>query len=298
MTRLERLRAPGTDEFWTRRVTSRIAGIELAVLSPPDLLAYAALARAQARPARQREARFTFTRSRGCSRRAPMTRRSGASGARCIPRALRRLEAVVFRLADEWFGCPAVAAGDLLPAAAEAWFECIRALPRHAGVSPQQGPPVAAYQPARIARADAWRVARRRLLPGNLPPRSGTGRAGIWPGYFAYTARRLRHHADRAAADGTLRPAFLVAREQPRTAVLAVSRFGRALQFPVIHLFPALQSLPARPRLPRGLRGHGKQRLAPRKHAGNNSRRLHCAPSRAPEVADRGGRSDLPRRPR
>ena len=40
---VEHLRAPGTDEFWARRVSSRLAGVEMEVLSPPDLLAYAAL---------------------------------------------------------------------------------------------------------------------------------------------------------------------------------------------------------------------------------------------------------------
>jgi hypothetical protein len=40
---LERLAAPGTEEFWKRRVKQPVNGVELGVLCPPDALAYAAL---------------------------------------------------------------------------------------------------------------------------------------------------------------------------------------------------------------------------------------------------------------
>src|SRR6185369_4671531 len=40
---LERLPAEGIDEFWTRRVRRTVGGAELAVLSPPDSVAYSAL---------------------------------------------------------------------------------------------------------------------------------------------------------------------------------------------------------------------------------------------------------------
>jgi Uncharacterised nucleotidyltransferase len=40
---LERLEAPGADEFWTRRVRRTIGGAEIAALCPQDAVAYAAL---------------------------------------------------------------------------------------------------------------------------------------------------------------------------------------------------------------------------------------------------------------
>ena len=122
-----------------------------------------------------------------------MTRRSGRSGARSHPEPLRRLEAVVFRLAEEWFGCPAVASR-VASRRAEAWFESFALSPATQEFHPNKDH-LWLHISLLDRRADAWRVTRRRLLPGNLPPRSGTGRAGFWPGYFAYTARRLRHHA-------------------------------------------------------------------------------------------------------
>jgi len=40
---LERLPAPGVEEFWGRRTTISVAGVPIAVLSPADALAYATL---------------------------------------------------------------------------------------------------------------------------------------------------------------------------------------------------------------------------------------------------------------
>jgi predicted MFS family arabinose efflux permease len=188
----ERLRAPGVDEFWTRRETSRIAGIDLSVLSPPDLLGYAALHLLKHLVRGSVNAFHVYEIARMLQARAE------DEAFRTELRAdhteeLRRLEAVVFRLAKEWFGCPAVEA-DLLPAAADAWFEEFALSPATQEFAPNKDH-LWLHITLLESRTDAWRVARRRLVPGNLPPRSGTGRGGLWPGYIAYTARRFRHHA-------------------------------------------------------------------------------------------------------
>src|ERR1035438_383602 len=112
---------------------------------------------------------------------------------------LRRLETVSFLLAESWFGCRLAAAvreeAERLPAATRMWFE-------EFGTSP-------AVQRFRAnkdelwlhlslleSRRDAWRVARRRLIPSNLPPPArATSTASSRAVYAAWFAGRLRHHA-------------------------------------------------------------------------------------------------------
>ncbi len=105
---------------------------------------------------------------------------------------LQRLGAVVFRLAHEWFGCR-LPAGPELPAPCEAWFDAFALSPATQDFHPNKDQ-LWLHISLLDSPADAWRVARRRLVPGNLPPRAGAERAGLWKGYFSYTARRLRHH--------------------------------------------------------------------------------------------------------
>ena len=125
--RLERLPAEGVEEFWTRRVRRTVGGAELAVLSPADAVAYAALhlvrhllhGDTQAVP-RLRDRELP---ARACGRRGVL----GRSGAALHSDTLRRLETVAFLLAEAWFGCrlaPAVREeAARLPAATRLWFE-------------------------------------------------------------------------------------------------------------------------------------------------------------------------------
>ena len=167
---MERLRAPGVEEFWDRRIARRIAGADLAVLSAYDALGYAALhllrhvLRGSARPfhvfeiacflaARENDAAF-WRDWRGLH-----------------PPALRRLEAVAFRLAAEWFGCPlGEAAGEVerLPAATEAWFSEFATSPATRVFRPSKDE-LWLHISLLDSRRDAWSVARRRLLPTSLP---------------------------------------------------------------------------------------------------------------------------------
>ena len=102
--RVERLPVPDAVEFWNRRTVRKIAGSGMAALCPPDLLAYASLhllrhlLRGDARPFHVYEvARFLDLRAGD----AVFWRQWGTLHSP----ELRRLEAVVFRLAAAWFGC-------------------------------------------------------------------------------------------------------------------------------------------------------------------------------------------------
>jgi len=72
-------------------------------------------------------ARFTCTKWLACWNHGRTMGNSGARGADWHSPELRRLEAVVFRLAADWFGCAtgeiAQEEIDRLPAGTQAWFE-------------------------------------------------------------------------------------------------------------------------------------------------------------------------------
>ena len=82
--RLERLPAEGVDAFWTRRVRRTVGGADLAVLSPVDAVAYAALHLLK-HVLHGDTRRSTYTRSRASCTGTRTTRRSGRSGAGCTP---------------------------------------------------------------------------------------------------------------------------------------------------------------------------------------------------------------------
>jgi MFS family permease len=189
----ERLRAPGVEEFWNRRTTRRIAGVDLNVLSPPDVVAFASL----------HLLKHVFRGSVNALHIYEIARMlPGFEWDERHPARLRELQAIAFRLAREWFGGPAVGS-ELLSPAAEAWFEQFPLSPATQRFVPNKDH-LWLQLPLLDTRADAWRVARRRLLPGNLPPRAGIVHTGK-KGYLIYTLERLRHHAlsvPRTAASG------------------------------------------------------------------------------------------------
>lgn len=187
----ERLRAAGAGEFWARRTRRRIAGVEIDVLSPPDTLAFASL----------HLLRHVFRGSVFAFHVYELARmlaaREGdeafwAEWRAAHPPELRRLQALAFRLAREWFGCPALGS-ELLPAGADRWFEQFALSPATQEFRPNKDD-LWLHLMLLDSRADAWRVMRRRLLPGNLPPRAGAARTSR-RAYLAYAVARLRHHA-------------------------------------------------------------------------------------------------------
>lgn len=205
--RVERLAAPGVEEFWERRTRRSLAGVELGVLSPEDALAYASLhllrhlLRGTVSPYHVYEIALVLDAS---SKDAGFWNRWREWHA---PQ-LRMLEAVVFRLAAEWFGCQiSDAAGEemaQLSPAAQTWFGEFATSPALVPFHPNKDE-LWLHCALTSSRRDAWSVARRRLLPGNLPPWAATlhvpkeqmtwrRRARNALQYAAYAAGRARHH--------------------------------------------------------------------------------------------------------
>jgi MFS family permease len=157
--RTERLRAPGVDEFWTRRIGS--------ALDTPDALAYATLhllrhlLRGSARTCHIYEIAWFLEHHSGEAEFWNRWRELHAP-------ELRRLEAIAFRLAREWFGC---ALGRMaeeevsnLPAPAQEWFEAFAFSPLESEFHPNKDElwlHLALLDSARDKLAVVWR----RLLP-------------------------------------------------------------------------------------------------------------------------------------
>ena len=116
---------------------------------------------------------------------------------------LRRLEAIAFRLAEQYFGAPP--ANVTLPPEAEEWFRCYAWSPIEALYHPNKHE-LYLHLSLIPAWGDRWAVARRRLLPVGLPgpvDAVHTPAAQITAGqrfrqrakYCAFVAGRIRHHA-------------------------------------------------------------------------------------------------------
>ena len=205
---VERLPAPGTEEFWGRRSRLRVADVDLDVLRLPDALAYAALhflrhvLRGDTITFHAHEiARFLDTRSEGSE--------FWDEWSALHSPPLRRLQAVAFRLATEWFGCRVAPALEremaALPSATQQWFADFATAPATSQFNSNKEE-LWLHLSLIEARRDKWSVARRRLLPGNLPrdggavhvPRSELTwrkRARYKLRHLAYVARRARRHA-------------------------------------------------------------------------------------------------------
>lgn len=215
---IERLKAPGTDAFWGRKVTRPVAGIDLPVLQPADALAFAALhllkhiLRGSAHPSHVYEI--------ACFLNAHAEDRSFWDEWLSLHQPpLRRLEAVVFRLASDWFGCrlapQAAAEVERLPPATRAWFDEFATAPARSEFDSNKDE-LWLHLTLLESRHDVWSVMRRRLFPANLPLRAGSRhipesertwrrrlRAGMR--YAGHTVSRTWHHAvalPRTAASG------------------------------------------------------------------------------------------------
>jgi hypothetical protein len=165
---VERLPAPGVEEFWERRAVRQPLG--LPALSVPDSLAYACLhlvrhvLRGSVRPFHVYEV-ACFLNSHAGDEAFWRDWRS------FHPPALRRLQAVAFRLAEAWFGCALGAAQEeieQLPAATAAWFDGFALSPAAAPFDSNKDE-LWLHLSLLASRRDSLAVARRRLFPGRLP---------------------------------------------------------------------------------------------------------------------------------
>ncbi|MGD0667991.1 MAG: MFS transporter [Bryobacteraceae bacterium] len=204
---VERLPAPDTEEFWSRRTRLRVADKELDVLCLPDALAYAGLHFLRHVLRGDTIAFHAYEIARFLDARAEDDQFWNEWSALHSP-LLRRLETVAFRLAAEWFGCRMAPALEremaALPSATEQWFTDLATAPVASEFNSNKEE-LWLHVSLIEARRDKWSVARRRLLPGNLPRDAGAihvpaseltwrKRARYKLRHLAYITRRSRRH--------------------------------------------------------------------------------------------------------
>jgi hypothetical protein len=203
----EALSAPRIGEFWGRRVRAVVGGAAASVLRPADAFGYAAMhllrhvLRGSVKPFHVYElARFLQLHE------ADET--FWSEWASLHDPGLKQLEAVACRLAEAWFGCavPREIAEEfaLLPRGTQRWFESFARSPA-TGLFRSNKDELWLHLSLLQSGAPAWRIARQRLLPLQLPgpvyavhvPKNGlTARMRLekHARYAAFLASRLRHH--------------------------------------------------------------------------------------------------------
>jgi hypothetical protein len=164
---MEGFAAPGVEQFWDRRLWSERDGIRFQTLAPPDALAHAALhmlkhiLHGEARPAHALEL-AVFLREHKDDRRFWDEWRA------LHPQELRTIEAIAFRFAAEWFGCPLPGEAANLPDKVERWFDRHAASPVTAFFRPNKDE-LALNLCLAESTAAKIRIAGRRLFPATLP---------------------------------------------------------------------------------------------------------------------------------
>jgi hypothetical protein len=192
----ERFPAPGTEQFWDRRSCQTFGATRIPCLHPADRLGSAALhllrhlLRSNLVPSQVYEIAW-FLHSRAADH-AFWNEWSALHAPE-----LRRLEAIVFRLAAEWFGCrlPPAAAQEIagLPEAVQLWFSRYCASPMQAFFHPNKNELWLHFALAASAR-DRRAIFFRRVIPAKFP----TGRtAGLDD--QPVTGLRMRRRAQDAA---------------------------------------------------------------------------------------------------
>ena len=195
--RLHCLPAPENENFWHRRQSRICGGVELPALTPHDALGYASLHllkhlfQGAVRASHVLEiARFLQSHSAGEA--------FWREWLAMHPPGLRRLETVGFRLAQSWFGCDmgeAVEAEiETLPEAAQSWFEEFAHSPMLQSHHPNKDE-LWLHLSLLESRADAVRVARRRLFPLRIP---GPVTAICMPASEMTFTRKMKQQAERA----------------------------------------------------------------------------------------------------
>jgi predicted MFS family arabinose efflux permease len=167
----ERFEAPGVEQFWPRRSATRRDGLVVPALDPADALGYAALhalrhwLRGSLKALHLYEIAF-FLHARAADD------AFWCGWRKAHPAPLRRLEALTFRLACEWFGCdaPPLVHDEMhgFPTGVQTWFERFSASPVEALYRPNKAELWLHWRLLDSA-VDRLRVARRRVLPARLP---------------------------------------------------------------------------------------------------------------------------------
>jgi len=163
--------APGVEQFWSRRVEQKVDGRPYLALDPADALGYASLhllrhlLRGELRASSLYEVAYFL--DQNAANEAFWARWRDLHGPE-----LRRLQALCFRLAAEWFDCRmstiARAEVDRLPAPVQRWFERCAASPAEAFFRPNKDE-LWLHLCLLDSFQKKWAVLRRRLLPTRLP---------------------------------------------------------------------------------------------------------------------------------
>jgi predicted MFS family arabinose efflux permease len=209
--RTESMAAPGTDAFWQRREPRRFAGLgdlEICSLAPADGLAYTCLhllrhlLRSSVRPAHVYELAWFLHHNSG-------DEVLWSDWQRLHPPRLRLLQAIAFRLAEDWFGCRLSGAArrevDALPEPVSRWFSSFSASPLSAQFHPRKDELWLHLSLLETAGQKAA-VAVRRLLPARFPgpvdavliPEERMTARLRWRSrarYLSYICSRAGHHA-------------------------------------------------------------------------------------------------------
>jgi hypothetical protein len=186
----ERIRVPGTEAFWEHRT-----GVgRFPTLSPPDLIAYASLhllrhlLRGDLRPFHVYDIAW-FLHTRAGDERF-WSQWSGAHD-----ESVQRLQCIVFRLAQCWFGCrlpQAVQDGIArLPRSIERWFELYSNAPLEAPFHPNKSELWLHLSLLDNAR-DRAAVFLRRVMPSQLPPQAEERAGPYWRRILARSLYHLR----------------------------------------------------------------------------------------------------------
>jgi MFS family permease len=197
---LERVDAPDTEAFWERRCNG--------MLHRADALAFAAL-HALKHLLRGKVTPFHVYEIAGILDSSAADDPFWEEWLRLHPDGLRRLEAVAFRLAREWFGgqiAPAAQAQiDQLPTAVQVWFQEFAIAP---AISPFHSNKDELWLHLSLvdSKRDAWNIVCRRFAPRHLPALNTTAfiadseltrrqRIRQQLARLAFTIGRARHHA-------------------------------------------------------------------------------------------------------
>jgi len=201
-----RLRPLCTDEFWTRRVRREANGFSFPALGPVDNLSYSALHVLHHLlfggliPYQVYElAMLIHTHADNEAFWEEWKSTHDAS--------LRRMEAVSFRLASEWFSCRLPRAVDeevaALSPAVQQWFGCYSDSPLRALVRPNKNALWLHLNLLESSR-DKQAVFCATLMPVRVPPLKAVARWSppVFPRFLRYAVSRVTHHV--ASVPGTL----------------------------------------------------------------------------------------------
>jgi hypothetical protein len=214
--KLERFPIPGTDSFWRRRTRRPALEMDVPALHPADTVAYAAihvlkhLLRGSVRVAHVFELAAMLH--------ARATDEAFWSEWQALhPEELRRIEAIAFRLAQEWFGGRAspIVQQELagLPREIGTWFDAFGHSPATQEFRPNKDR-LWLHFCLLASRRDAMAIAGQRLFPRKLPAAAGDSFVPkgelSWRDWLRWRRYWLTHTVQRAGHHAAALPAALV----------------------------------------------------------------------------------------